>query len=435
MNFWLAIGISLREILAHKFRSFLSMLGIVLGVSSLVATLGLTVGIEKGTKSVLQQIGGLERVQVRKKPIDPSELDFWMVSPGLTYADAVAVRKSVPLVSHISAELRQNLPITAGGEEIPYNVFGVLPDHFPINTHQLAAGRFISELDFEAANRVVVLGNLIAEKLFPNLAANEIVGKIVTLRRIPYEVVGVFVLYERDEEKIRRERGVKPMSRKVARWDPFRQKNEAVLIPFTSLFYDFQSGAFPQHTPFTVPLDSLSFRAGNLDWFLETVEQVRSTLNVTHRGVDDVDFDTREDWFSRMESSLRATRLSGGLIAGISLLVGGIGITNIMLASITQRVREIGIRRAIGARAIDIFIQILIESITIALIGGALGIGAGALLMELLIWIAPGENMPEMTAQSVILSVIFASLAGVLSGIYPAFKAAALDPITALRYE
>jgi putative ABC transport system permease protein len=151
--------------------------------------------------------------------------------------------------------------------------------------------------------------------------------------------------------------------------------------------------------------------------------------------VDDFDFDTREDWFTSMEASLRATRISGGLIAAISLLVGGIGITNIMLASITQRIREIGIRRAIGARARDIFTQILIESVLIGLIGGALGVLAGAALMEILIWVAPGENMPEMTVRAVVLGVVFAFFAGLLSGLYPAFKAASLDPINALRYE
>ncbi len=437
MNLLLPLEISLREIWSHKFRSFLSMLGIVLGVSSLIATLGLTSGIERGTKAVLQEIGGLERVQVQKKSLDAEDLDFWTLSPGRTLRDAIAIRKSAPLISHVAAELRHYCPIASATEEVGYQVLGVDPDFFYINKHRMLAGRFIADLDLSRANRVVVIGNRVATRLFPDTAPEKVVGKNVTLRQVPYQIIGVFPLYERDEDRIRRERGVarERSDRGSNRWDPFRAKNDAVLIPFTTMFYDFKAGAFPLDSPESMPLENLTFRVGNLDWFRQAIEQVRSTLEVTHRGVDDFEFSTREDYFANMEKSIQATRLSGGIIAAISLLVGGIGITNIMLASISQRVREIGVRRAIGARAKDIFSQILIESVTIALIGAAIGIGAGAVLMQILIWISPEQNMPEMTSSSVIMSVVFAFFAGIFSGIYPAFKAAALDPITALRYE
>lgn len=433
MNLWLAIEISVREIFAHKFRSFLSMLGIVLGVSSLVATLGLTAGIERGTRDLIQQIGGLELINVNHKAVDSGELDFWTLSPGRTYLDVHALRESAPLISHVSPELRHRLPVGSGAVEAVYDVTGVTRDHYIVQQHALEAGRFIGDLDDELARRVVVLGSVMAENIFPDKQPADIVGQTVLIERIPYTVVGVLQYYERKQDRVMRERGLTPPRR--GRWNPFRRKNEAVLIPFNTMFHDFKSGSFPQDTPQSIPLENLGLRIADLRWFSEAIEQVRSVLEVTHRGVDDFEFDTREEWVTNMETSIRATRMSGGLIAGISLLVGGIGITNIMLASISQRVREIGIRRALGARARDIFVQILIESVTIALIGGALGVGAGALLMELLIVLAPGENMPEMTLQAVVLSVVFAVCAGILSGLYPAFKAAALDPITALRYE
>ncbi len=132
---------------------------------------------------------------------------------------------------------------------------------------------------------------------------------------------------------------------------------------------------------------------------------------------------------------MTATRMSGGLIAAISLIVGGIGIANIMLASITERVREIGIRLAVGARGRDIFLQILVESVSVAFIGGVLGVIAGAGLIQVLINVAPSENEPVLTVSAVIMSVLFAVTAGIISGIYPALRASRLDPISALRYE
>jgi putative ABC transport system permease protein len=201
------------------------------------------------------------------------------------------------------------------------------------------------------------------------------------------------------------------------------------------MFYEFRSGAFPMDSIDSIRLESLVLRIGDLDQFQAALDQVRSALSITHRGVDDFDLETREEWFDRMESSIRATRLSGGLIATISLVVGGIGIMNIMLASISERVREIGIRLAVGARSSDIFVQILIESVTIAFIGGLLGIVASVGLIEVLKAIAPSENTPVMTPGAILFSVGFAVLAGLVSGLYPALRASRLNPITALRYE
>jgi putative ABC transport system permease protein len=161
---------------------------------------------------------------------------------------------------------------------------------------------------------------------------------------------------------------------------------------------------------------------------------VTEILKITHRGIEDYGFDTREEWFDRIEQNVRSVRASGGLIAGISLIVGGIGITNIMLASITERIREIGVRRAVGAKSRDIFVQIVVESAVIGFIGGMLGLVASLGVMRLLVAISPAENAPVLELNNVLISFSFAVVIGVISGFYPALKASRIEPIEALRY-
>jgi len=443
MNLFISLETGLREIFSHKFRSFLSMLGIVLGVGSLIATMALTGGMERGMRAFMEQVGGLETVNVVSKEISNELMDFYDLSPGRTLQDAYAIQQSAPLISKVSPQLEDGMPVSAGGETMRLRVTGAWPDYLDVAKHELASGRFLSQLDVDRAQRAAVIGDSVASTLWPTLAAKDVVGRTIFINDAPFTVVGVFILYERERDKIARERGTEQAekARRARRgsgrnmWDPFRPKNEAVVIPFTTMFYEFKSGLFPDDSSDTVALSNLAIRVKDLKGYEQALSQVRQALTITHRGVDDFGFDTREDWFDQMEQRMRATRTSGGLIAIISLIVGGIGITNIMLASITERVREIGIRRAVGARGRDIFLQILIESISIALMGGVLGVGVGIGLVQLIMVIAPGDSEPYISTGSIVLSIAFATAAGVISGIYPAVSASRLDPIQALRYE
>lgn len=417
------------------------MLGIVLGVSSLVATLALTAGIERGSRAFMAQMGGLELVRIVDQEISNENLEFWNFSPGRTLQDAVAIRQSANLISHISPELQEGLPVSSGTETMRVGVTGAWPDYMGVSSNELAAGRFISDLDGEFVHRAVVIGHTIAMRMWPNLSPEQVLGKTLFVREVPFEVIGVFIEYirERDRHAAKRKSN-KPQTAEQARRsggnrDPFRGKNQAVVIPFSTMFYEFKSGKFPEDSLDTIRLNNFNVRVSDLNSFAPALDQVRRIMNQTHRGVDDFGFDTREEWFDNMERNIRGTRISGGLIALISLLVGGIGITNIMLASITERVREIGIRRAVGAKARDIFLQILIESVSIALMGGILGVLCGFGLIDLLIRLAPSDNEPFVTVGAVLLSVTFAAVAGIVSGIYPAIQASRLDPIQALRYE
>ena len=462
MSLLVVFQIGIREVAAHKFRSVLSMLGIVLGVSSLIATMALTRGMEEGTRTFMQQLGGLELVTIAEKNPSSLKMDFANLSPGLTLRDAEVIRESASLISHVSPEIAINSLVSSFGQSGTRErrmIRGIYPDHFVIRMHQIGAGRFLSDLDVQRGARCVVLGNTVATQLWPDASIESLIGKTVLIGTSPFEVVGVLDFYQSEEQARIRRSGKTSMR---WRWDPFRIKNETVLIPFTTLFHEFRSGVVSDEKPNSnkgndsaeskksnatmessktnesidsIELEALIVRVRDLDYFRPALDQLRKLLDITHRGVDDFDFETREDWFDRVESSVRAARLSGGLISAISLIVGGIGIMNIMLASISERVREIGIRMAVGARPRDIFLQIITEGMFISLIGAFLGIGASLGLIEILKLISPTENVPLLSWDGVLFSVVFALLAGLLSGIYPGLKAARLDPISALRYE
>jgi putative ABC transport system permease protein len=441
--------IGLQEIREHNFRSFLTMLGVILGVASLLSMFALTAGIAVSWRNTMEQLGGLERIGINDKQVSLEFADLAALSPGRTLADAEALRGIPHLISHVAPEMQAGATLSApDGTTVSARVTGTWPDNFTVSQHAMAAGRFLTDLDLQRGARVVVLGDAKVAELWPDEHGTDadFLGRSITINGRPFAVVGILALYEREQDRLRREavaRGDKPPARLAmggrgpggGRRDMFSWKNESVIVPLTTLYHEFRSGQVDTPPLAMAKLDNLNFRVRDLTRFDETLREVEKLLRGTRRGVDDYDFDTREDWFERMETSLRSTQLSGALIAGISLLVGGIGIANIMLASISQRVRELGVRLAVGARRRDVFLQILAESTAIGIIGGLLGLGAGVVLLELLGNLAPLESPPVIEPSAVLISVGFASAVGVLSGLYPAWRASRLDPIAALRYE
>ena len=443
MKLWLSFLMGLKEISAHSFRSFLTMLGIILGVASLLSTFALTAGIANGMRDFMTQIGGIEKVDVAKQEVPEEQTSMADISPGQTVDDAEAIKRAAGRVSYVSpvSELG-TAALTRGAQTFRTPVYGCWPDFLHINKHELDIGRPLSHMDLEEARHVCVVGRTIVEKLWPERKGFNALGESILINGRPFTIVGIFKYYEREEDKLRRERGIqRPQfsrsgNKRAGGYDPFFRKNTSVQIPIDTMFLDFKSATMVgtvNQGP-NKKLDQLIFQVGDVNHFQDAIEEVRALLGVTHRGIEDFSFVTREEWFDNMERSIKSTRVSGGLIAGISLIVGGIGITNIMLASITERIREIGVRRAIGAKGRDIFLQIIVESGVIGILGGVLGLGAAFGLLRILSKITESESVPVVEPGAILISFGFAVAIGIVSGFYPAWKASRLDPIEALRY-
>jgi putative ABC transport system permease protein len=381
------------------------MLGIIIGVGAVIAM----VAIGEGAKATIRaQIASLGTNVLIILPGTTSQggvrIGFGTVNT-LTDGDAKAIREEVRSVAFVSPILRRGEQVVAGNLNWGTIVHGVAPEFQQIRDWEIAQGRFLHDGDIEGDAKVAVLGETVVRNLFGN---DDPIDSVVRIRNIPFRVVGVLAAKGQSSQGT--------------------DQDDTVMIPYTSMQKRLMRITYLQ----TIILSAVS-----ADRVQEAQEQIALLLRQRHR----IQADRDDDFFIRnlsdiadaASSSAKVMAILLGAVASISLLVGGIGIMNIMLVSVTERTREIGIRMAVGARGRDIMLQFLVEAVVMAATGGTVGILLGVASSEVLKFWA---QWPTLVSPAIVaIAFLFSGAVGVFFGFYPAKKAANLDPIEALRYE
>ena len=402
------------SLLAHKLRSLLTMLGMIFGVGAVVAMLSITAGAEKQMMSFIDQLGVNNIIVEAHEAVDRNELQqIRATSPGLTFRDFRAISENVQGLEAITPRKRfkpqRVLPKTV---QEPPQLIGVLPNFVEINSLKLIAGRFFSNEENMRSEPVCVLGESAKLNL---LGYDDAIGKYVKVNDVWLQVIGVLTPQASTDTDVE---GVQALNR-----------NNLVVAPLNTVMRRFEDNT----SWLKDEIDGIYMKVLSGTDSVETANVVRAILSATHKDAGDFTVIVPAGLLEERRRTQFIFKVVMICIAGISLLVGGIGIMNIMLATVLERTREIGIRRAIGARQSDIIRQFLMEAVLISIVGGLIGIGFGFTLSRLIATAAGWSTV--VTTSSIAIAFGVSVFIGLLFGIYPAVQAARLDPIEAIRYE
>lgn len=398
--------IALRALSGNKFRGFLTMLGIIIGVAAVISMLAIGQGSKQSIQAQISTMGS-NMINIR-----PGSGDFGGVRQSassmqtLKLNDYKAIADEADYISAASPEVSSSGQVIFGANNAPTSIYGVNPSYLEIRKYSVEEGDMFTDSDVKSSAKVCVIGKTVVENLFTN--GEDPVGQTIRFNKIPFKVIGVLA-----------SKGDNTMG---------TDQDDLIISPYTTVQRRILAITYIQ---------SISVSAVSEDATDDAIESITSIMRERHKigANEDDDFNVRsqKELITMMSSTTEMMTILLACIAGISLLVGGIGIMNIMYVSVTERTREIGLRMAIGAKGVDILMQFLIEAILLSVTGGIvgvlLGIGSSYLVKNILSW--PIDIEPYTVA----LSFIVCTATGIFFGWYPAKKASALDPIDALRYE
>lgn len=411
MQFSESLRIGIRSILVHKLRSFLTTLGVIFGVAAVISMLSIGEGAKRAAVEQIKLLGTNNiRINYVKLTGDQAEEAEKKLSLGLTYRDGQLIRENLPNVKGVTPVRFVETAILLGNKESTGRVVGTDEAYEWVTNFHPSEGRFISALDVADAKRVCVIGSEIRSELF---GYRNPLGRRIKIGDTWFVVIGVM------ESK-----SVKEGKASVIK---LRNINKDVYIPITTALKRFTDQDRPNS------IEEIAVQVEREEQVVPTADVVKRLLHRTHNGVNDYEIIIPAELLAQSQKTQRVFNIVMGSIAAISLLVGGIGIMNIMLASVTERTKEIGTRRALGATERDILIQFLYETIMISVTGGTIGILLGVMMAKGINVFAGWETV--ISLYSVIISFGISAVVGIIFGIYPARQAAKMDPIAALRFE